>query len=101
MSGLGPIERCAGKRDIDEIIVLTKFCLNFSFLGRKRIEELDTWLERAYQADGNHTTLDALYDQSAQDYDQKIWTSGSPYIAIRAGFAGKSISNFDARILDA
>jgi 2-polyprenyl-3-methyl-5-hydroxy-6-metoxy-1,4-benzoquinol methylase len=65
------------------------------------MEDLETWLDRVYQADGNHATLDALYDQWAQDYDQQIWASGNPYIAITAGFAGKLISDFDARILDA
>ena len=65
------------------------------------MEDLDTWLDRVYQADGNHAMLDALYDQWAQDYDQQIWASGNPYIAITAGFAGKLIADFDARILDA
>ena len=65
------------------------------------MEDLDTWLARVYQAEGNHATLDALYDQWAQDYDQQIWASGNPYIAITAGFAGKLISDFDAHILDA
>ena len=33
-------------------------------------------------------------------YDQQLWASGNPYIAIAAGLAGRFIDNFDARILD-
>lgn len=65
------------------------------------MEDLETWLERVYQADGDHATLDSLYDQWAQEYDQQIWGSGNPYIAITAGFVGRLIPDYDARILDA
>jgi SAM-dependent methyltransferase len=65
------------------------------------MEDLETWLERVYQADGDHATLQTLYDQWARDYDQQIWASGNPYIAVAAGFAGRLLSDFDAKILDA
>ena len=65
------------------------------------MEDLETWLERVYQADGDHATLKTLYDQWARNYDQQIWASGNPYIAVAAGFAGRLLPDFDARILDA
>jgi ubiquinone/menaquinone biosynthesis C-methylase UbiE len=65
------------------------------------MEDLETWLERVYQADGDHATLETLYDQWARNYDQQIWASGNPYIAVAAGFAGRLLPHFDARILDA
>lgn len=65
------------------------------------MEDLETWLERVYQAGGDHATLETLYDQWARDYDQQIWASGNPYIAVAAGFAGRLLADFDARILDA
>ena len=65
------------------------------------MEDLETWLERVYQADGDHATLETLYDQWARNYDQQIWASGNPYIAVAAGFAGRLLPDFDARILDA
>lgn len=65
------------------------------------MEELETWLERVYQADGDRDTLDALYDEWAEDYDRQLWASGNPYIAISAGFVGRHVPDFDARILDA
>jgi SAM-dependent methyltransferase len=65
------------------------------------MEDLETWLERVYQSDGDRATLDGLYDQWASDYDQQIWASGNPYIAITAGFVGRRVADFDARILDA
>ena len=65
------------------------------------MEELETWLERVYQADGDRDTLDALYDEWAEDYDRQLWASGNPYIAIAAGFVGRHVPDFDARILDA
>ncbi len=65
------------------------------------MEDLETWLDRVYQAGGDHRDLETLYDEWAQDYDQQIWASGNPYIAVAAGFAGRLIRDFDARILDA
>ncbi len=63
--------------------------------------DLESWLERVYQADGDRTTLDRLYDEWADDYDQQLWASGNPYTAILLGFAGRYLPDFDARILDA
>jgi len=65
------------------------------------MEKLEEWLERVYAAGGDRATLDRLYDEWALNYDQHIWSSGNPYIAISAGMAGKYIGDYDARILDA
>ena len=65
------------------------------------MEELDTWLERAYRAGGDRKKLDDLYDAWAQDYDQHIWGSGNPYTAIAAGMFGRFVPDFNAAILDA
>ena len=65
------------------------------------MDDLETWLERVYEADGDHSTLRELYDQWAGDYDRQLWASGNPYIAVAAGFCGRLIRDFDARILDA
>ena len=65
------------------------------------MEDLETWLERVYQADGDRDRLDALYDEWAENYDRQLWASGNPYIAIAAGFVGRHVPDFDAGILDA
>jgi SAM-dependent methyltransferase len=65
------------------------------------MEDLETWLERVYQANGEHQKLDALYDEWAADYDQQLWASGNPYIAIANGMVGRYVQDYDARILDA
>jgi len=65
------------------------------------MEDLDTWLARVYTAHGDHATLRTLYDEWAGDYDQQLWASGNPYIAIAAGLTGRLVQNFDAKILDA
>ncbi len=65
------------------------------------MEDLETWLERVYQADGEHQKLGELYDEWAGDYDQQLWASGNPYIAIATGLIGRHVQDYDARILDA
>lgn len=65
------------------------------------IANFETWLERVNAADGDHRTLEALYDEWAQDYDPQIWASGNPYIAIATGLVGRHVPDCDARILDA
>ena len=65
------------------------------------MEDLEVWLDRVYASGGDRKTLDRLYDQWANDYDQQIWASGNPYIAIAAGMVGRHVANFDAKILDA
>ena len=65
------------------------------------MDDFDTWVERVYAAGGDRATLDRLYDEWAKDYDQHVWSSGNPYIAISAGMVGKHIDNYDANILDA
>ena len=64
-------------------------------------EDLESWLERVYAAGGDRSTLDRLYDEWAMGYDQQIWASGNPYIAIATGLVGRHVSDYDARILDA
>lgn len=63
--------------------------------------DLEHWLENVYQAGGDRETLDRLYDAWAQEYDQHLWASGNPYIAIGAGMVCRHLADFDARILDA
>jgi hypothetical protein len=41
------------------------------------IEDLETWLERVYQADGECKTLDALYDEWTGYYDQILFINSS------------------------
>ncbi len=65
------------------------------------MEDLETWLERVYQTDGERKTLDTLYDEWASDYDQQLWASGNPYIAIATGLIGRHVRDYDAKILDA
>ena len=65
------------------------------------MDDFETWLEKVYAAGGERATLDKLYDEWARDYDQQLWASGNPYIAIAAGFVGRHVADFDARILDA
>ena len=65
------------------------------------MEDLETWLERVYQADGERKTLDTLYDEWSKDYDQQLWASGNPYIAIATGLIGRHVRDYDAKILDA
>lgn len=64
------------------------------------MEDLETWLDRVYQADGDRKTLETLYDEWAADYDQQIWASGNPYIAIATGMVGRHVPDFDAPVLD-
>ncbi len=65
------------------------------------MNDFEVMLEKVYAAGGDRRTLDSLYDEWARDYDQQLWASGNPYLAIAAGLAGKYIDDFDARILDA
>jgi 2-polyprenyl-3-methyl-5-hydroxy-6-metoxy-1,4-benzoquinol methylase len=65
------------------------------------MEDLETWLERVYKADGERKTLDTLYDEWARDYDQQLWASGNPYIAIATGLIGRHVRDYEAKILDA
>jgi predicted TPR repeat methyltransferase len=64
------------------------------------VEDLETWLDRVYASGGDRATLDKLYDQWAKEYDQQLWASGNPYIAIETGMVGRHVSDYDARILD-
>ena len=62
--------------------------------------KLEDRLDSAYQAGGDREKLDQVYDDWARDYDQDIWASGNPYIALMAGLAGRHVPERNARILD-
>jgi ubiquinone/menaquinone biosynthesis C-methylase UbiE len=62
--------------------------------------KLEDRLDQAYQASGDRDKLDRVYDDWARDYDQDIWASGNPYIALMAGLCGRHIPDRNARILD-
>ena len=64
------------------------------------MEDLETWLDRAYESGGDRETLDSLYDEWATDYDQQLWASGNPYIAIAIGMTARQVPDFNAKILD-
>ena len=64
------------------------------------MEQLEIWLDRVYASGGDRKTLDQLYDQWAADYDQQIWASGNPYIAVACGMVGRHVRDFNAAILD-
>ena len=68
---------------------------------RRQMDELEQWLHRVYEAGGDRATLDRLYDEWAGTYDQQLWASGNPYIAIAAGLAGRHVRSLEASILDA
>ena len=65
------------------------------------MDELERWLEKVYASGGDKETLERLYDEWAKDYDQQLWASGNPYIAVSAGMVGRHIPAYDAVILDA
>jgi SAM-dependent methyltransferase len=62
--------------------------------------DLESKLDAVYQSEGDRERLDRTYDDWARDYDQDIWASGNPYIALMAGMAGRYIPDRNARILD-
>ena len=62
--------------------------------------DLEKRLDVVYRAEGDRDRLDRAYDDWARDYDQDIWASGNPYIALMAGLAGRYLPDRDARILD-
>ena len=64
-------------------------------------DKLEDWLDAVYQSAGDRHKLDSLYDDWARNYDQDLWASGNPYIALMAGLAGRYIPNVDAAVLDA
>ncbi|MBS34655.1 MAG: hypothetical protein CMO26_01870 [Thiotrichales bacterium] len=65
------------------------------------MEDIDTWLHRVYEAGGDRDTLDRVYDDWAERYDQHLWGIGNPFTAIAAAFISRHLQSFDARILDA
>ena len=65
------------------------------------MKDADDWIDDVFAAAGDRKTLDRLYDEWATDYDQHIWASGNPYIAIAAGMVGRYVRDFSNAILDA
>lgn len=63
-------------------------------------DKLEKRLDAVYQSGGDREKLDRAYDDWARDYDQDLWASGNPYIALMAGMAGRYIRDRNARILD-
>jgi predicted TPR repeat methyltransferase len=63
-------------------------------------DTLENRLDAVYRSGGDREKLDHLYDDWAREYDQDIWASGNPYIALMAGIAGRYIADPNARILD-
>ena len=66
----------------------------------KMSHSFENRLDAVYQSGGDRQKLDQLYDDWAREYDQDLWASGNPYIALIAGMAGRYIANRNARILD-
>jgi len=64
------------------------------------MDDFETWLEKVYASGGQRETLDQLYNEWAKDYDQQIWASGNPYIAIATGMVGRHIPDLSAPLLD-
>jgi len=64
------------------------------------MDDFETWLEKVYASGGQRETLDQLYNEWAKDYDQQIWASGNPYIAIATGMVGRHIPDLSALLLD-
>ena len=64
-------------------------------------KQLESWLDAVYETEGDREKLDGLYDEWARHYDQDLWASGNPYIALMAGMVGRYVRNRGARILDA
>ncbi|MGI9318340.1 MAG: class I SAM-dependent DNA methyltransferase [bacterium] len=62
---------------------------------------LEDKLDAVYHSGGDRDRQDAVYNQWAREYDQDLWASGNPYIALMAGMVGRYVPNKEARILDA
>ena len=62
--------------------------------------KLEDRLDAVYRSGGDREKLDRAYDDWARDYDQDLWASGNPYIALMAALAGRYVAEKDARILD-
>ena len=62
---------------------------------------IDERLDQVYQSGGERAKLDEAYNDWARSYDQDVWGSGNPYIALMSGLAGRYIQNREAAILDA
>ena len=63
--------------------------------------ELDEKLKAVFSAGGNTAQLAELYDAWAPAFEQDIWASANPYIAIVAGYVGRQVRNLEACVLDA
>lgn len=63
-------------------------------------ETFEERLEEVYQAGGDRDKLDWAYAKWAHGYDQDLWASGNPYIAVIAGLLARHLPDRGARILD-
>ena len=64
-------------------------------------EKLEDWLDAVYETEGDRDKLDQLYDEWARSYDQDLWASGNPYIALMVGLVARHVGDRTVRILDA
>ncbi len=62
--------------------------------------DLEERLDAVYHSGGDRGKLDTIYDDWARDYDQNLWASGNPYIALMIGMVGRHVPDPRARILD-
>lgn len=58
-------------------------------------------LKSVYGADGDREKLDSTYDDWAKTYDQDLWASGNPHLALMVGMACRYVSEPAGRHLDA
>lgn len=62
---------------------------------------LEEWLDRVYASGGDQAALDSAYDEWAAQYDQQLWASANPYLALLSWVFGAYVPDRNARILDA
>ena len=63
-------------------------------------DKLEGWLDAVYETDGDRGKLDGLYDEWALSYDQDLWASGNPYLALMMAMVGRHVPDLGDRILD-
>ena len=65
------------------------------------MDEIDTWVNKVYQANGDQKKLNGVYDNWANTYDQHLWAMGNPFVAVAATMLSRQLPNLQASILDA
>jgi len=63
-------------------------------------QKLEDRLDEVYRAGGKRKDLDHAYDDWAESYDQDLWASGNPFLALIAALAARYIPDRKAKILD-